>query len=80
MQRLRLPQPAYDSFRLPGGHAGAPQRMIRAALLVLLLAGCAPDLSALANDKNSDCATVTTLWGTVHFERNWGCSAAKPAP
>jgi hypothetical protein len=51
-------------------------RVIRTFLLAALLAsvaGCAPDLTALGQDHNSDCLTLTTPWGTETFERDGGC-------
>ncbi len=59
--------------------------MSRLALLALLaasLSGCAPDLTALATDKNADCLTETSIWVSLKVDRNWGCEQppAKPAP
>lgn len=49
-------------------------RRLLAAVGLLALAGCsAPDLTALAADKNADCVTETSVWVTMKFDRNWGC-------
>jgi hypothetical protein len=40
---------------------------------LLALTGCAPDISALANDKNQDCVQWSTPWGSGLFSRNGGC-------
>jgi hypothetical protein len=54
------------------------KRLFVAAAL-LALAGCsAPDLQALADDKNADCVTETSVWVTIKFDRNWGCEYPPP--
>jgi hypothetical protein len=55
--------------------------VIRSILLVgacLALAGCAPDLTAFANDKNGVCVTETSIYVNVKFDRNWGCEFPPP--
>lgn len=54
--------------------------MIRFVVLAgaLALAGCAPDLTALANDKNADCVTETSVYVNLKFDRNWGCEYPPP--
>lgn len=41
--------------------------------LALLLAGCVPNLDALARDKNPLCARVTWISGSVEINRDHGC-------
>lgn len=54
--------------------------MTRAIVLALALAlgGCnvAPDLSALAQDPNAICLTVTSVWFSTTVNRNHGCEPA----
>jgi hypothetical protein len=53
-----------------------PAALARAALVMGVaagLAGCAPDLSALAQDHNAFCADFTSVWFTMHVNRNFGC-------
>jgi hypothetical protein len=47
--------------------------------LPLLAGGCAPDLAALAQDKNALCVRVTWLYGSAEINRNHGCETM-PAP
>ena len=42
------------------------------------LAACAPDLAALAQDKNAACVTETSVWVNLTFNRNWGCNYPPP--
>ena len=47
--------------------------MIRAVALLLMLAGCAPDLAALAADTNALCVQATYVYGSIQINRNHGC-------
>ena len=44
--------------------------------LPLLAGGCAPDLKALAEDKNAICIRVTYVYGSAEINRNHGCDRA----
>lgn len=49
------------------------------ALTLLLLAGCtatdAQLLQALANDPNSACIKITSVWFSAVYDHNWGCES-----
>jgi len=47
---------------------------ILAGVALVCLAGCAPDLSALAADKNALCLRATYVYGSVEIDRNHGCT------
>ena len=52
--------------------------MRRAALsltLLALLAGCVPNINALAADKNPVCLKWSTPWGPGQLDRFFGCEA-----
>lgn len=52
------------------------RKLIRFALPVVLAisaTGCAPDLTALANDHNALCARWTWVYGSGEINRNHGC-------
>ncbi len=52
-----------------------------AVLLAIPLGGCAPDLTALAQDQNALCVRATYVYGSVEINRNHGCEPqAAPAP
>ncbi len=54
-------------------------RILVLATLLAGVAGCsAPDLTALANDKNADCVTEGSVWVNLKFDRNWGCEYPPP--
>jgi len=55
-------------------------RVLPAAVVALCLAGCAPDLQALASDPNAICIKATSIWFTVDINRNHGCELAAAAP
>lgn len=48
-------------------------RMLALAAMLGGLGGCAPDLAALATDKNALCVRVVTIWATTVIDRNFGC-------
>jgi hypothetical protein len=53
-------------------------RTVALALASMLLAGCAPDLSALANDPSAICGKETSVWVNFDFNRNHGCDYPPP--
>ena len=53
---------------------------MRALALLVLLAGCAPDLKGLAEDKNAICLHMTSVWFSVDLNRNGGCSQTAMGP
>ncbi len=59
------------------------RRMVRLPLLALLaasLSGCAPDLAAVANDKNSLYVAWQTPWGSGVVSRNMACPSVAGMP
>lgn len=48
-------------------------RILAGAAILIGLAGCAPDLTALAADHNALCVDFTTPWGATRISRNHGC-------
>jgi hypothetical protein len=55
--------------------------IIVAAAACVALGGCkdlSTDITALANDKNPVCLSLTTPWGTESYSRLFGCSNPPP--
>jgi hypothetical protein len=53
-------------------------RALAAVAIAASLAGCAPDLTALANDPSAICADETSVWVNVKINRNHGCDYPPP--
>lgn len=55
-------------------------KILTAAAVLALLSGCAPDIAALAQDKNQVCIEWTWVYGSGKYNRNHGCDMNTVAP
>ena len=50
-------------------------RLACAFIVLAALAGCVPNIDALAADKNPVCLKWSTPWGSGQLDRFFGCEA-----